>query len=118
MKSNNKRGFVLLETLLAIALFALAAATLSYSFVNGLICQKQSTKHTNNFEELIFEVANRCSSASELRNIKSILLPTGDELNTTFEIESTTTEALYKVTTRLDNGKYRFRIANRCWDTD
>ncbi|MDE6432287.1 MAG: hypothetical protein K2L13_02725 [Opitutales bacterium] len=116
MKSNDRTGFILVEILLAVALFALAATALNHSFINGLICQNQFFNKPNKFSELISFIVSTSSSISELENTKSISLPSGEMLDTTFKVDQTKTNFLYKVSIQTNLEKWNLYVANLNWD--
>lgn len=113
--NSSSEGFVLIEILPAVMIFALAAAVLSYSFANGLVCKKQITQSTNNFDSFITELINKSTSVSDIENIREITLPTNTTLDVSFNVEETDTDTLYRVTIRVGTNTYIIYAANNYW---
>ena len=113
MKQNN--GFILLEILLAVTLFALAATTLTYSLSNGLITKARLTRPNYNFDEVITKIITSALSKSEAESTRHIILPTGKQLNVTINVDTTTMKGLHKAEVQTDLDSYSLFFANNNW---
>lgn len=118
LKQKTKNAFFLIEVIIAIALFALAATTLTYSLTTGLVCREQIYNHTNKSEiyEFISKIITKSKSTQDLEEIHILTLPSKKQLNLNLIINKTDIDHLYCVTIELDNKKWtKVYIANLNW---
>lgn len=113
MKQNN--GFILLEILLAVTLFALATTTLTYSLSNGLMTKAHLTSPNYSFDELITKITTSAPSKSEAGSTRHITLPTDKQLNVNINVNMTATKGLYKAEVQTDLDSHSLYFANNNW---
>ena len=130
LMSRRSKGFTLLEVLIALAIFAMAAVVLGASYVNVLMAYEAANKALDRNENLEFARAALMAEAEREEVEKGGTFDAGGGLQVRWkaEVESTSTPDVYEVLfdcemsgrdlKKPDRVVQRFRLLRPTWAKD
>jgi prepilin-type N-terminal cleavage/methylation domain-containing protein len=117
MKKQSREAFSVPEVIVAIAIFSIAAISMTASMVNGLLCRSRMADH--NSDALQYQLASRIvrnsKSIDDATGISHITLPSGKRMQTDVIVRSTNLKNLFSVDITTDDTRYTVFIANKNW---
>jgi prepilin-type N-terminal cleavage/methylation domain-containing protein len=117
VKRKNRKAFSLIEVIVALAIFSIAAVTLTISMANGLLCRRNvANRNAHHLEyTLAAHIIQNSASIDDAIRISSLTLPDGKVTSLAIAITPTDQEDLFFLEITMDGIQYKSLIANRNW---
>jgi prepilin-type N-terminal cleavage/methylation domain-containing protein len=117
VKKRDKGAFSLVEVIVAVSMFSIAAVVLTISVANGLLCRRSMVNHDINFFEYAFvsHIVQNSASIHDATRISKLTLPDGRMIQTKIAIIPTDSENLFLADITIDKNQYKSLLANKNW---
>ncbi|MDR2436164.1 MAG: prepilin-type N-terminal cleavage/methylation domain-containing protein [Puniceicoccales bacterium] len=117
MKKKNRKSFSLVEVMVAVAIFSIAATALTIGVANGLLCRYGVINHRPSFFKYAFalHVARNLPSISDATGISSLTLPSGETMQVKAAIVPAGADNLFLLTLTVDGNQCETFLANGNW---
>jgi prepilin-type N-terminal cleavage/methylation domain-containing protein len=117
VKKKSRGAFSLIEVMVAIAIFSIAATALTVGVANGLLCCNSMINHRPDFFEYAFalHIVKNSASISSATGISKLTLPSGRIMQIKAAITTTGVDNLFSVNLAIDDSRYEIFLANGNW---
>jgi hypothetical protein len=117
MKKQNEKAFSMAEIIAAVAIFFVAALSLTASVMNGLLCRSSLEKHNSDAIKyaLISHMVKSTKSISDATRPSHLTLPNGKKVQTNIAVTGTDLESLFSVDMTIGKNRYTTFVANKNW---
>jgi hypothetical protein len=105
------------EIAVAVAIFSIAAVSLTTAVANGLLCRSHMANRGAEFFEYVFtlHIVENSQTIFDAIRISSLTLPSGGVIQTKIVITPTDTMNLFSAKMTINGNRHKVFLANRNW---